>query len=67
MKLLNTDQAAEYMRISPRTLQDWRLSGNGPRFHKLGRLVRYGISEIDSWLVQNQHQNTTEVSLTEDQ
>ncbi len=35
--------------VSERTLQRWRLEGVGPKFLKLGRLVRYRKSDLDSW------------------
>ena len=36
--------------ISQRTLQRWRLEGFGPKFLKLGRLVRYRRSDLDRWV-----------------
>ena len=35
--------------VSERTLQRWRLEGAGPKFLKLGRMVRYRKSDLDSW------------------
>jgi hypothetical protein len=35
--------------VSERTLQRWRLEGVGPKFLKLGRLVRYRKSDLDRW------------------
>jgi predicted DNA-binding transcriptional regulator AlpA len=35
--------------VSQRTLQRWRLEGVGPKFLKLGRLVRYRKSDLDRW------------------
>ncbi len=57
--LLSTKQTAEHCGISPRTLESWRISGHGPMFRKIGRLVRYVQSDIDAWLDENRHQNTT--------
>jgi hypothetical protein len=36
-RLVTEHEAAERLRVSVRTLQKWRLPGNGPRFVKLGR------------------------------
>ena len=36
--------------VSERTLQRWRLEGVGPKFLKLGRLVRYRKSDLDRWV-----------------
>ncbi len=64
MTLLSTKQAATYCCLSPRTLESWRISGQGPAFRKIGKLVRYSKSDIDIWLDENRHQNTTITSIT---
>ena len=38
---LNENQAAEFLGVSARTLQAWRVRGGGPRYVKIGRSVRY--------------------------
>lgn len=48
--LLNETKAAEYLGISIRTLQAWRVRGNGPVFVKLGRAVRYRPSDLNAWV-----------------
>lgn len=48
--LLNTTEAASVLSISPRTLEDWRLRGGGPPFHKLGRAVRYDPVELAAFV-----------------
>ena len=51
MKLLSTRQAADLLGISKRTLEAMRLSGRGPRYTKVGRLVRYTDDLLDKWLL----------------
>jgi hypothetical protein len=46
---LNTAQAAFYVGLSRRTLEKMRLTGDGPRFRKHGRFVRYHIDDLDAW------------------
>jgi hypothetical protein len=46
---LNTAQAAFYIGLSQRTLEKMRLTGNGPKYRKHGRFVRYHIDELDDW------------------
>lgn len=46
---LNTDQAAFYVGLSRRTLEKMRTTGDGPRFRKHGRYVRYHIDDLDEW------------------
>ena len=38
---LNENQAAEFLGLSVRTLQAWRVRGGGPLYVKIGRSVRY--------------------------
>jgi hypothetical protein len=38
---LNENQAAEFLGLSVRTLQAWRVRGGGPLYVKFGRAVRY--------------------------
>ena len=49
-ELLLTEQAAQYLKLSPSTLAKLRLSGNGPQFLRLaGRSIRYRRSDLDAW------------------
>jgi predicted DNA-binding transcriptional regulator AlpA len=42
--------AARYMTVSRSTLAKWRMSGNGPPYHRCGpRIVYYYKDEIDAW------------------
>ena len=47
--LFTTEEAAEYLRLSPRTLERYRVTGEGPNFLKLGRRVFYRRSDLDAW------------------
>jgi excisionase family DNA binding protein len=52
-RLLTQDEAAEYLRVSPRTLQRWRTeAGMGPPWHRAGRRVLYKQRDLDAWLEQ---------------
>ncbi len=46
------DEVALAMRlgVSRSTLQSWRYGGRGPRFIKLGRLIRYRNVDVDAYL-----------------
>lgn len=46
---LNTPQAAFYIGLSARTLEKMRGAGQGPRFRKHGRYIRYHIVDLDAW------------------
>lgn len=48
--MLTTKQAAKVLGLSPLTLSTWRCRGQGPKFVKLGNLVRYRKNDLDTWL-----------------
>jgi hypothetical protein len=48
-KFLDNREAADYLRLSPRTLDHQRLTGEGPRFRKFGRRVVYAIEDLEAW------------------
>ncbi len=59
-RALSTDEAATYLGISPRTLEDWRYRGGGPVFHKVGRrLVRYLTASLEAYLASGARTNTS--------
>ncbi len=46
------EDAAAYLRLKRRGLEDMRARGAGPKFHKVNdRLVRYHIRDLDAWLL----------------
>lgn len=46
---LSPEQAAHYLGVSVRTLQEHRSAGTGPRFRRHCRHIRYHIDDLDSW------------------
>jgi excisionase family DNA binding protein len=51
VKLLDDKQAAEYLSVSPGTLSVWRSTGRyALKFIKVGRAVRYRMTDLDEWL-----------------
>lgn len=57
--LLNETQAAEYLGLSVRTLQAWRVRGGGPVFVKLGRAVRYRPDDLNAWINERMAASTS--------
>lgn len=49
-RLLNQDKVAEILGVSPKTLEYWRWKNLGPRFIKVGKLVRYLESDIQGFI-----------------
>jgi excisionase family DNA binding protein len=48
--LLTQSDAAKYLHVSGRTLERLRVSGGGPVYVKLGRLVRYRTADLEEWI-----------------
>ncbi|MCW5716294.1 MAG: helix-turn-helix domain-containing protein [Bauldia sp.] len=46
---INQRELAARWRISPRTLERWRWTGEGPRFVKLGGRVVYRLADIEDF------------------
>ncbi|WP_322868287.1 helix-turn-helix domain-containing protein [Bradyrhizobium ottawaense] len=46
-------QAADFLRISIRTLQAWRCRGAGPAFVRVGRAIRYRRRDLLAWIEAN--------------
>ena len=46
---LSTEQAAFYLGLSARKLQQMRAAGIGPAYRRHSRYVRYHIDDLDCW------------------
>ena len=57
---LTTKQTAIYLNLSPRTLESYRLTGEGPRFYRYGRIVRYSVSDLKIWKQKRLFNSTSE-------
>jgi hypothetical protein len=55
---LDQMQLAGRWQVSPRTLEQWRWQGRGPRFLKLGGRVVYPLSEVEAFEAGHLHSNT---------
>ena len=50
-ELLDEKQAAALLRVTTKGLQSWRYRGNGPRFVKVGRCVRYRLEDLQTFVL----------------
>ena len=57
---LTTPEAAAILGLSPRTLERYRVTGEGPRFLKLGRCVRYKRVDLDKWADRRRKRSTSD-------
>ena len=48
--MLNTSDAAAYLGNRKATLETWRTLGRGPRYIKIGRLVRYRACDLEAYI-----------------
>ena len=64
-RYLTNNEAAEFLRLSPRTLEKQRVIGGGPRFRKFGRRVMYAISDLEAWADARSFEMTSDPHYTE--
>ena len=50
-ELMTGAEAAEFLRISPKTLPRWRWEGSGPNFVRVGRKVFYRRGDLAEYLL----------------
>jgi hypothetical protein len=48
--LLTETEVSEHLKVSLACLRRWRLRKIGPRFVKVGPLVRYRPEDLDTWV-----------------
>lgn len=59
--ILDPHGAANHLGLKVTTLADMRVRGVGPRFLKVGRLVRYRMADLEAWLASRTYQSTSEM------
>jgi len=59
-RLLDTKEVAAAIGLNVKTLENWRIAGNGPRYIKVGRLVKYDIVDIEAWKNARRVNSTSE-------
>lgn len=58
--LLTPPGLAGRLDVTERTLSEWRITGRGPVFIRLGKTVRYRSAAVESWLLSQEHLSTSE-------
>ncbi len=59
---LRTAAAADYIGYAESTLEKKRLTGDGPPFLKLGRVIVYDTRDLDAWLDARRATSTSEAA-----
>lgn len=53
-------EAADFLRLSPRTLEKLRVIGGGPPYRKLGRRVVYALADLEEWAARRRCESTSD-------
>jgi predicted DNA-binding transcriptional regulator AlpA len=51
MQLLTESEAADLYRCTKAAMRRWRRENRGPKFYRIGRLIRYEASDLTEWLL----------------
>lgn len=54
--LATPQEISEYLQVPQNTLRQWRYTGAGPTYSKVGHLVRYAWADVDAWLAASREQ-----------
>jgi excisionase family DNA binding protein len=49
-RLLTPDEVAEYLGVPVKTLAQWRSDRHGPLPLRIGRYIRYRVTDLDTWV-----------------
>jgi predicted DNA-binding transcriptional regulator AlpA len=59
--LLNQNDVANMLGLKPRTLEDYRVRGVGPRFVRISsRCIRYRLDDVQAWITAQVVSSTSE-------
>lgn len=48
--LLSVDELSEYLGVPVRTIYDWRQTGHGPTGIRIGRHLKFAVSDVLAWI-----------------
>jgi hypothetical protein len=58
--LLDPARAAAELGVKTGTLSKWRVTGDGPPFHRVGARIRYSRADLDQWLTERRLRSTSD-------
>ena len=62
-RLIREDEAADLLEVSKRTLQKWRVEGQGPLYVQLSaRAIRYRRGDLESWINERVRSSTSDAT-----
>jgi predicted DNA-binding transcriptional regulator AlpA len=56
--ILTDKDLCRYLKKSESWARQSRMKGDGPPFYKIGRSVRYRLSDVEAWLAERVRTNT---------
>ena len=59
-RYLGTREAAAFLGLSPRTLDRYRVTGDGPAFHKFGARILYARADLEDWAAARRMTSTSD-------
>lgn len=59
---LRTERAAQYLCLSKSTLDKLRVTGGGPEYAALGRVVVYRVEDLDAWVLAHKRRSTSDTT-----
>jgi excisionase family DNA binding protein len=62
MTLLSQREAATLLHLSERTLERFRVSGTGPKFVRMGRSIRYRLTDLEAYIAARVVSSTSEMA-----
>lgn len=60
LDLVEPDEVAKELKVTPGTLAKWRVFGGGPRFVKYGKNVMYDSKDVSDWLESRKMRTTSD-------
>ena len=57
--LIGVEELSEYLGVPVTTIYDWRVAGKAPRAFKLGKHLRFALSDVQDWL-EERHEGGVE-------
>jgi predicted DNA-binding transcriptional regulator AlpA len=57
---LTVKEAAHFLRLKPRTLDDMRCQGTGPKFRKHGGRIVYHLDDLIEWSERSRRRSTSD-------
>jgi excisionase family DNA binding protein len=49
-RLLTVKETAQYLGTTPGNVYDWVKNGKGPRYVRMGRSIRYRLSDLEKYV-----------------